>query len=62
MTAVLVVLLLLGDVSLFDSLCLSFGAAGTGGFAVSSAGIAGYGSAYVEIVLGIFMTSLRDQL
>ena len=55
MTAVLVVLLLLGDVSLFDSLCLSFGAAGTGGFAVSSAGIAGYGSAYVEIVLGIFM-------
>ena len=55
MTAVLVVLLLLGDVSLFDSLCLSFGAAGTGGFAVSSAGIAGYGRAYVEIVLGIFM-------
>ena len=55
MTAVLVILLLLGDVSLFDSLCLSFGAAGTGGFAVSSAGIAGYGSAYVEIVLGIFM-------
>ena len=55
MTAVLVVLLLLGDVNLFDSLCLSFGAAGTGGFAVSSAGIAGYGSAYVEIVLGIFM-------
>ena len=55
MTAILVILLLLGDVSLFDSLCLSFGAAGTGGFAVSSAGIAGYGSAYVEIVLGIFM-------
>ena len=55
MTAILVILLLLGDVNLFDSLCLSFGAAGTGGFAVSSAGIAGYGSAYVEIVLGIFM-------
>ena len=55
MTAILVILLLLGDVSLFDSLCLSFGAAGTGGFAVSSAGIAGYGRAYVEIVLGIFM-------
>ena len=55
MTAVLVILLLLGGVKLFDSLCLAFGAAGTGGFAVSSAGIAGYGSAYVEIVLGIFM-------
>ena len=55
MTAVLVVLLLLGGVKLFDSLCLAFGAAGTGGFAVSSAGIAGYASPYVEIVLGIFM-------
>ena len=55
MTAVLVVLLLLGGVKLFDSLCLAFGAAGTGGFAVSSAGIAGHASPYVEIVLGIFM-------
>ena len=55
MTVLLVILLLLGGVKLFDSLCLAFGAAGTGGFAVSSAGIAGYGSAYVEIVLGIFM-------
>ena len=55
MTAVLVILLLLGGVSLFDSLCLSFGAAGTGGFTLSSAGIAGYDSAYVEILLGIFM-------
>ena len=55
MTAVLVILLLLGGVSLFDSLCLSFGTAGTGGFSLSSAGIAGYGSDYVEIVLAVFM-------
>lgn len=55
MTAVLVILLLAGGVKLYDSLCLAFGAAGTGGFAVSSAGIAGYGSAYVEVLLGVFM-------
>ncbi len=55
LTAILVILLLGGGLSLFDSLCLAFGTAGTGGFAVSAAGIAGYGSAYVEIVLGIFM-------
>ena len=55
LTVVLVILLLCGGVGFFDSLCLSFGTAGTGGFAPSSAGIAGYGSAYVEIVLGIFM-------
>ena len=33
----------------------AFGTAGTGGFATSSVGIAGYDSAYIEIVLGIFM-------
>lgn len=55
MTVLLIVLLLCGGLSLFDSMCLSFGTAGTGGFALSSAGIGGYGSAYVEIVLGIFM-------
>lgn len=55
MTAVLVILLLAGSVKLYDSLCLAFGAAGTGGFAVSSAGVAGYGSAYVEVLLGVFM-------
>lgn len=55
MTAMLVLLLLLGGVPLFDSLCLAFGTAGTGGFALTSAGIAGYGSAYVEIVLAVFM-------
>lgn len=55
MTLLLVVLLLLGRMPLFDSLCIAFGTAGTGGFATSSAGIAGYDSAYIEMVLGIFM-------
>ncbi len=55
MTLILVVLLLCGRMSLFDSLCIAFGTAGTGGFATSSAGIAGYDSAYIEIVLGVFM-------
>ncbi|MBQ4283482.1 MAG: TrkH family potassium uptake protein, partial [Lachnospira sp.] len=55
MTIVLVVLLLFGGVNLYDAFCLAFGTAGTGGFAVSAAGVAGYGSAYVEIVIAIFM-------
>lgn len=55
MTAVLVVFLLCGGLHLYDALCLAFGTAGTGGFALSSAGIAGYNSAYIEIVLSVFM-------
>lgn len=55
MTLVLVILLLIGRMPVFDSFCIAFGTAGTGGFAVSSTGIAGYHSAYIEIVLGIFM-------
>ena len=55
LTLILVVLLLLGGMPLFDSLCHSFGAAGTGGFSVRNIGIAYYQSAYIEIVLGIFM-------
>lgn len=55
LTLILMVLLLFGGVDLFDSICLSFATAGTGGFSLSSAGIAGYGSAYVEILLAVFM-------
>lgn len=54
-TAILFILLLIGKMPVFDSFCIAFGTAGTGGFAISSAGIAGYNSAYIEIVLGIFM-------
>lgn len=55
MTVILIVLLLLGGMSVFDSFCIAFGTAGTGGFATTAAGIGGYSSAYIEIVLGIFM-------
>lgn len=55
MTAILAVLLLIGDMPVFDALCNAFGTAGTGGFAVRSEGIAYYNSAYIEIVLAIFM-------
>lgn len=55
MTLILILLLILGKMPVFDSFCIAFGTAGTGGFATSSSGIAGYNSAYIEIVLSIFM-------
>lgn len=55
LTVVLVILLLFGGMDLYNALCISFGTAGTGGFALTSAGIAGYNSAYIEIVITIFM-------
>ncbi len=55
MTLILVVLLCLFGMKPFDSFCIAFGTAGTGGFAVSSAGIAGYNSLAIEVTLGIFM-------
>ena len=55
MTALLVILLAAGGMPLFDSICHAFGAAGTGGFSVKNAGIAAYNSAYIDIVLSVFM-------
>ncbi|MDE7404441.1 MAG: TrkH family potassium uptake protein [Lachnospiraceae bacterium] len=55
MTLILIVLLHIFGMQTFDSFCIAFGTAGTGGFAVSSAGIAGYNSLAIEITLGIFM-------
>ena len=53
-TSVLVVLLVLGGMSLFNSLCYAFGIAGTGGFGVDADGFAGY-SPYIQWVATIFM-------
>ena len=53
-TAVEVILLLLGGLDLFESLTLSFGTAGTGGFAIRNSGMADY-SPYVQYVITIFM-------
>ena len=55
MTLLLVILLVAGGMPLFDSVCRAFGAAGTGGFSIKNAGIAYYNSAYIDIVLSVFM-------
>ena len=55
LTLVCVIFLLFGGMSLFDALCHAFGTAGTGGFSVKNTGIAYYDSAYIEMVLAVFM-------
>lgn len=54
MTVAEIILLLLGGMELFDALTLSFGTAGTGGFAISDSGINGYTS-YEQWVITVFM-------
>ncbi len=54
MTAVLVVLLLCGGMSLYDSLLHAFGTAGTGGFGIKPDSVAGY-SPYIQWVIAVFM-------
>lgn len=48
LTAVEVILLLLGGMNLFDSLIFSFGTAGTGGFANYSASVGHFDSVYID--------------
>ena len=55
MTLILVVILKCLGMKVFDAFCIGFATVGIGGFALNSAGIAGYGSPAIEIVLGIFM-------
>ena len=43
-----------GEITWFDSLCLAFGTAGTGGFSVRNSGLADY-SAYLQAVTTVFM-------
>ena len=54
MTVIEMIALIVGSVPVFDAVTLSLGTAGTGGFAVTNAGIAGY-SAYAQYVIAIFM-------
>lgn len=49
------VLLLIGGMPLFDSLCHTFGTMATGGFSTRNGSIGAYGSAYFEWVVIIFM-------
>lgn len=55
MTVILVILLLLGGMPLFDSLCHAFGTAGTGGFGIKAASVGYYDSYYLQTVIAVFM-------
>ncbi len=55
LTVAQTVLLMVGGVSLFESLCTTFGTMGTGGFSPRNASIAAYSSAYVHYVVILFM-------
>lgn len=54
MTAVNVAFLLGGGLPLFDSLCLAFGTAGTGGFGILNSSYASY-PAYIQNITTVFM-------
>lgn len=54
LTVLQMILLLIGRMPLFDTVCLTFGTAGTGGFGIRNDSIAGY-STYNQIVITVFM-------
>ena len=54
MTVIEMILLLIGGMPLFDSITLSFGTAGTGGFGVLNSSIASY-SKFCQVVITVFM-------
>lgn len=54
-TALLVILLMLGGMNWFDSICHAFATTGTGGFSTKQASVAYYNSPYIEYVISIFM-------
>ena len=55
LTVLNVIFLLIGGMSLFESVCTAFGTAGTGGFGVKNDSLAGY-SPYLQNVTTVFMT------
>ncbi len=55
LTLLMVIFLLAGGMSLYDSLVHTFGTAGTGGFSVYNASIGQYNNLYYEIVITVFM-------
>ena len=54
MTVLQIIILLLSGMELFDALTLTFGTAGTGGFAIKNSGLADYTS-FQQIVITVFM-------
>ncbi len=55
LTGIEVILLKLGGVSLYDALVHAFGTAGTGGFSNYNLNVAQFNSAYIEMIVGVFM-------
>ena len=54
-TALLVILLMMGGMGWFDSVCHAFATTGTGGFSTKQASVAYYSSPYIEYVISTFM-------
>ncbi len=54
-TVAQVVLLRVGGMDLFESICHAFGTMATGGFSTRNASIAAYDSAYIDYVVAVFM-------
>lgn len=54
MTVLQIIFLLLGGVPLFDTLCITFGSAGTGGFGIKNDSLGSY-STYCQVVTTIFI-------
>lgn len=54
-TLVLIVLLWIGPMNLFESVCHAFTAISTGGYSTRNTSIASYNSVYVKTVLSVFM-------
>ena len=54
LTVLLIIFLLAGDLPLFDTLCHTFGTAGTGGFGIKNDSVASY-SPYSQYVIATFM-------
>ncbi len=55
LTCIETILLKFGGMSVFDSVCHTFGTMATGGFSTKNAGIGFYESAYIEYVITVFM-------
>ncbi len=57
MSALQTVLLLFGGMDLFDSLTHTFGTVATGGFSPRNASVGAYNSAYIDVVITVFMVA-----
>lgn len=54
-TVLQVILLLLGNMNLFDALIHTFGSVGTGGYSNYNASVAHFDSLYIDVVITVFM-------